>query len=84
MPQENTRSHAVVEVFRPPPPLRLDSLKRVRLELNKLYRDARAGVLPSGDASRLGFLLLSIGKLLEVEILETRLEKLEKDYEQNT
>ena len=83
MPQENTRSPAVVEVLRVPPPLRLDSLKRVRLEFNKLYRDARAGKIQSGDASRLGFLLLSIGKLLEVEILETRLDKLEKEHEQN-
>lgn len=84
MPQETTQSACVGEVLRPPPPLRLDSLKRVRLELNKLYRAARLGEIPTQDASRLTFMLISIGKLLEVEMLETRLEKLEKDHEQTT
>ena len=80
MPEKTTRTNAVVEVLRPPPPLRLDSLKRVRLELNKLYRAARLGQIPTQDASRLTFMLISIGKLLEVEMLEARLELLEKQH----
>ena len=79
MPQETTQTSAVVAIVAPPQPPRLDSIKRVRLELGKLYRAARAGEIPTGDASRLGFLLLSIGKLLEAEVLEQRITVLENE-----
>ena len=77
MPQETTQTRAVVAIVPPPPPIRLDSIGRVRLELAKLYRAARAGEIQTGDASRLGFLLLSIGKLIEAEVLEQRITALE-------
>ena len=72
---------ATIQVLRQPPPQRLDSLKRVRLELNKLYRDAREGVILTADASRLAFMLLSIGKLIEAEVLEQRVSALESEIE---
>ncbi len=64
----------------PPASIRLDSVKRVRLELSNLYRDARIGkVLPS-DAAKLAFILDRIRQCLVDYELVARIEALETTH----
>lgn len=56
---------------------KLDSLQRVRLEMTKLYREARSGTLETQEATRLCFILVNIAKLIEGADLEQRLEIVE-------
>jgi hypothetical protein len=67
----------------PPPPKigRLDSLKSVRLELAKVYREARGGTLKTEDAGRLTYILTCLAKLIEQSNLEARLTALERSLE---
>ena len=65
----------------PPPPARvgrLDTLPRCRREAAKLYSDARKGVLPAGDASKLAAVLALVSTLIERGELEARLNELER------
>lgn len=62
----------------PPEKVRLDSVKRVRLELSSLYRDARAGKVPASDAARLAFILGRIRQSLADYELVERIEALER------
>lgn len=66
-------------VSSPPPRVgRLDSLKRVRLEMARVYADCRTGKLPTQDGSRLVFMLANIAKIIEQADLESRVEALEQ------
>ena len=47
----------------------------------RVYRQARGGLLESGEASKLVFVLAAIGKLIEASDLEERLEALENASE---
>ena len=62
----------------PPQKIRLDSIKRIRLELASLYRDARAGNVPASDAARFAFILDRIRQCLANHELVERVETLEK------
>jgi len=55
----------------------LKTAENVRAELAKLYRQARAGSIEVGDASKLGNLLQILGRMIETSDLEKRLEVLE-------
>ena len=57
---------------------RLDTLQAVRRELSRVYRDARTGKIDTADASRLGFLLVSLAKIIEGSTLEQRIAALEQ------
>ena len=57
--------------------LPLDSLEHVRHEMSRVYRAMRFGEVQTQDGSRLVFALTAIGKILEVEQLEKRVEQLE-------
>ena len=61
----------------PPRVGKLSSLQRVRMEMTKLYKDARSGKITTANGSRLIFMLLSIAKLIESGDLERRLEEVE-------
>jgi hypothetical protein len=56
----------------------LDSLENVRHEMARVYRSMRFGDVATQDGSRLIFALGAIGKILEVEQLEKRVEQLEQ------
>lgn len=56
---------------------RFSTLAAVRRELAELYADARAGMVPTADASRLGYLLAQLRQALESEQLAERVERLE-------
>lgn len=65
-----------------PPPLngrvgRLDSAAGVLREMARIYRAARTGRIPMADASRLTFMLSSMGRLHETVELERRVAALE-------
>lgn len=61
----------------PPSKIKLNSISDVRREMAAIYREARAGKLDISDAGRLAYVLTGIGKLVEVEVIEQRLQQLE-------
>jgi len=63
------------------PTPRLNSLRSIRRELASVYRLARRGELALADACKLGYLLSTLGKLSESELLEDRLARLEHTLE---
>lgn len=60
----------------------LNTLRGIRRELAAVYRLARVGELQLQDACKLGYLLVSLGKLSESELLEDRLARLEHTLEE--
>ena len=58
--------------------LDLSTIGDVRRELATVYRDARSGRVPTGDASRLAFILRQIVDMHIAEDLETKIALLEK------
>jgi hypothetical protein len=55
----------------------LNTLRGVRREMAYIYRQAESGQRDSAEASRLVYMLASIGKQLELTEIEERLLKLE-------
>ena len=70
-----------------PPPaqpmarIRLATVGDVAKEYRKLYREARAGIISTGEASKLGYLLSALANILATSDLESRLDKLESEAE---
>ncbi len=58
--------------------LDLTTIGDVRRELATVYRDARSGKLPTGDASRLAFILRQMVDMHLAEDLENKIALLEK------
>ena len=58
--------------------LDLSTIGDVRRELATVYRDARSVRVPTGDASRLAFILRQIVDMHLAEDLETKIALLEK------
>ncbi|WP_157314093.1 hypothetical protein [Chitinibacter sp. GC72] len=56
----------------------LDTVCRVKKEMAKLYRDARAGAVDVSDASKLANMLNVLARLIETSELVQRMEALEK------
>src|SRR4051794_41985642 len=56
----------------PPRRARLDTMARVRRELARVYREARAGRLDVADASKLANVLQIMGRMIETSEGETR------------
>ena len=73
----DSQSGEVFDVDPTPPQIKLGSIAEVRRELARVYRDARGGNIETGDASRLSYILVSIGKLILDNEIEQRLTKLE-------
>ena len=69
----------------PSPPRigQLDTLRRVRLEMVRIYREARQGNLESQEATRLVFILQSIARLIEGGDFEERLGEIERKLAAN-
>jgi hypothetical protein len=66
----------------PPPRIgRLDTLKSVRLEVVRLYRECRRGDLPASEATKLCYLLKTTAELLIQGDVEDRLAALERSLE---
>jgi len=60
-----------------PSKIKLNKLADIRREMASVYRDAKAGKMPIGDATRLAFVLSNLGKLIELETIEQRIDALE-------
>ncbi|WP_348945736.1 hypothetical protein ABHF33_03905 [Chitinibacter sp. FCG-7] len=56
----------------------LDTVCRVKKEMAKLYRDARAGAVDVGDASKMANMLSVLARLIETSELVQRMEALER------
>ncbi len=61
---------------------RLNSLSGVRREMAQIYKQARTGELDLADACKYGYLLTTLGKLSESELIEDRLGRLERTLEE--
>lgn len=66
------RAHALIGEA-----MTLRTLDDVAVELARLYRRAERGQIPTADASRLAYILTSLGKVIEASVIEARLTALE-------
>lgn len=67
-----------VPTLTPLPKIDLRDAHAIRRELSSVYRDMRAGRLPSQDGTRLAYVLDMIRKAYETAVLADRLELLER------
>ncbi|MBA2483581.1 MAG: hypothetical protein H0V39_04005 [Nitrosomonas sp.] len=58
--------------------IRLGNIKDVRYEIAKVYREARTGLIPTQEATRLVYMLISLGNMIKDTELEERIIKMEK------
>jgi len=58
--------------------VRLGSVGDTRRELGKVYREMRGGRLDVATGCRLAYVLKTLGKLIETEVIEQRLDALER------
>lgn len=65
------------EINRHPSP-RLGTAAEVRMEMARLYRDARTGQVEIGDATRLAYILTQLATLMRIDDLEQRTAALER------
>jgi hypothetical protein len=64
-----------------PQKIRLHTADDVRVEMARVYREMRGGNLDMKKGCSLVYVLGQIGKLIEVSIVEKRIEQLEKTVE---
>lgn len=73
---------ATDSVGNPPPyKIRLHTADDVRLEMARVYREMRGGSLDVKKGGSFVYVLGQIGKMIEVSIIEKRVEQLEKTVE---
>jgi hypothetical protein len=60
------------------PPIRLANADEIRIEMAKVYRQAKNGQIGMQDATRLVWILGELGKAHERAVLEHRLDTLEQ------
>lgn len=65
------------DINRHPTP-RLGTAADVRMEMARLYRDARSGRVEVGDATKLAYLLSTLANLMRIDDLEQRTAALER------
>ncbi|KVW94402.1 hypothetical protein ABW22_13035 [Thiobacillus denitrificans] len=59
----------------------LSKLSDLKAELGRLYRQAKSGKVATSDASRLAFILNSLGRVIVDAELEQRIQQLEQQLE---
>lgn len=81
--QENLPETLVAEPIttKPTPSIHLKSIDDVRLEMAKVYRDMKLQKIPTHDGTRLVYVLVQIGKIIELHEIEKRIELLEGKHE---
>lgn len=60
------------------PPIKLDTLRNLRDEMGRVYRETRAGKIQTQDATRLVFVLDKLRDVLMAMDIEKRIEALEE------
>lgn len=58
-------------------PIRLGTVDELRIELGRVYKDARTGRIDTQDATRLGYLLDLVRKMIETDVIAKRIEAIE-------
>lgn len=66
------------ELLSHPPKIDLRDAAAIRRELGSVYRDMRAGKIDPADGTKLAYVLDAIRKAYEAEVLEARLEIMER------
>ena len=61
-----------------PREIHLKTADNVRLEMAKVYREMRRGVVDTGDGTKLVYVLAQIGKMIELHEIEQRISILEE------
>lgn len=61
--------------------IRLHTADDVRVEMARVYREMRGKKLNMGDGCKLIYALGQIGKMIEVSVIEKRIEQLERTVE---
>jgi hypothetical protein len=56
---------------------KLDTLSDIKREMSKVYRECRTEIIDAQSASKLVWILQSLGKVIESSDIERRLEALE-------
>lgn len=69
------------DINRHPTP-RLGTAAEVRMEMSRLYRDARSGRVEVGDATKLAYILSQLANLMRIDDLEQRTAALERVLKQ--
>ena len=67
-----------------PRQIKLVTAADCKREMARVYRDARTGRLDIQDGTRLVYMLSQIGKMIELNEFEKRIELLEKVHHDNT
>jgi len=66
-----------MELIPTPAKIDLKSIDDIRLEMARVYRDMKAGIIETSDGTKLVYVLGQIGKMIEVHEIEKRIELLE-------
>ena len=81
--QNEPSQKALVTVLpaKPQPPrltrIKLGTIREIRAELSRVYREARSGKIDTGTATRLAYLLDLMARMVERGELEERIQTLE-------
>ena len=57
--------------------MKLDTLSDIKREMAKVYRESRSEIIEPAIGSKLIWMLLAVGKVIEVSDLESRITALE-------
>lgn len=77
VPTKSPQLAELATINRHPTP-RLGTASEVRMEMARLYRDARAGKVGVGDATKLAYILTQLATLMRIDDLEQRTAALER------
>ncbi len=81
--QNQSAKTALITVLpaKPQPPrltrIKLGTIREIRAELSRVYREARSGKIETSTATRLAYLLDLMARMVERGELETRVKTLE-------
>ena len=90
MAKKTPASRAITgEVLDPTPrgragPIKLTNADEIRLEMARVYREARAGKLEAQEATRLVYMLGEIRKAYETSVVERRIQAMEGPSHEGT
>ncbi len=76
----NQRQVVEKETFRSPPTpptIHLRTMHDVRIEMAKVYREMKLGKVPAQDGTRLVYVLSQIGRAIESQVVEARIDAIE-------
>ncbi len=69
---------STLRVFPTHPTIHLKTADDVRIEMAKVYRGAKSGDINTADATKLVYILSQIGRMIETNEIQTRVEAVER------